>query len=193
MISRDRSELFRIIVFVSFVFFTASFSYSGDSDLFKVSSPAIQHQGELPIEYTCDGGSSSPPVEWTGVPKGTKSFALSLWHDARLIKNKSYWVIYNIQADVRGIPKNAKRIGVDGYNEKGLTGYDPMCSSAGGVRIYNITVFALSEELKFDTEKVKIADLLPAMEGKILAKDTLTYTFTRSKDQKEKSKSSGKP
>ena len=184
MSSRDRVIIFRLVFMVLIVLLSASVSYAGDSGMFKVSSPAIEHGGPLPVIFTCDGERSSPPVEWTGVPTGTKSFALSLWHDAPKIKNKSYWIIYNIPVDVLVIPQDAKGIGVDGHNEKGLTGYDPMCSSGGGVKIYNITVYALSEELRFDTEKVKVADLITAMEGKILAQDTLTYTFERHKSKK---------
>ena len=36
--------------------------------------------GLLDKEYNCDGGYLSPPVEWAGIPEGTKSLALIMWH-----------------------------------------------------------------------------------------------------------------
>jgi len=39
-------------------------------------SPAFDHGGEIPIKYTADGANSSPPMEWTGTPPGTKSLVL---------------------------------------------------------------------------------------------------------------------
>ena len=42
-----------------------------------------------------------------------------------------------------------------------------------------MTVFALSEELTFTTDKITRAGLLKAIEGITLAYDTLTYTYER--------------
>ena len=66
---------------------------------FVVSSPAIGADGMLPVEFTCDGQSASPPIQWKEAPAGTKSFALSLWHTAP-DQEKSYWPVYNIPANV---------------------------------------------------------------------------------------------
>ena len=45
---------------------------------FVVSSTAIGRDGRISSEFTCDGESVSPPIEWKGAPIGTKSFAISL-------------------------------------------------------------------------------------------------------------------
>ncbi|MFO0923351.1 MAG: YHYH protein [Pirellulales bacterium] len=66
---------------------------------FAVSSAAIGADGMIPVEYTCDGQSASPPIQWNEAPAGTKSFALSLWHTAP-DQEKSYWLVYNIPASV---------------------------------------------------------------------------------------------
>ena len=53
-------------------------------DAFEVNCPTCHLDAEftgrrtLPAAHTCDGGGMSPPLEWAGAPRGTKSFALSL-------------------------------------------------------------------------------------------------------------------
>jgi len=138
----------------------------------------VKKGGSLPVDYTGDGSGVSMPVNWTGLPTRTKSLALSLWHEAPDQK-KSYWIVYNIPPTVQGLPENAQNIGTVGYNDQNRAQYKPMMSKGGGVKEYNITVFALSAEPAFTTDKVTRADLLKAIEGITLAYDTLTYTYER--------------
>ena len=93
---------------------------------------------------------------------------------------KSYWLIYNIPANVTRLPKNAKGIGTVGYNGKNRTGYDPMNSKGPGVKEYHITMYALSAEAKFAGDKVTRADLLAAIKDITLAESTLSYKYERS-------------
>ena len=144
-----------------------------------VSSPAFEPGGEYPVEFTCDGASASPPVEWSGAPEGTRCYALNVWHIPGPGGLKSYWVVYNIPADVTKLPRNATNIGVTGLNDKGRTGYDPMCSKGPGAKKYNITVHALSAELKPSRRKLNRAELLAAIQSTGLAQGTLTFTYTR--------------
>jgi hypothetical protein len=45
--------------------------------MFSLTSPEIAEQGPIPIRYTADGENILPPLSWSGVPEGTKSFALT--------------------------------------------------------------------------------------------------------------------
>ena len=137
--------------------------------------------GEIPAEFTGDGAGVSPPLKWTGAPAGTKFFALQVWHKPKPDADevKSYWVVTNIPAGVTGLEKNAKGVGKDGYNDKRRTGYDPMNSKGPGQKEYHVTLYALSDEPKFDTDKVTRADLLKAIKGITLAERTLSYTHER--------------
>ena len=150
-----------------------------DSKSFVVSSPAFAKGGSLPVEYTGDGRGVSMPLTWANAPKATKCYALSLWHLAR-DGEKSYWILYNIPADTHSLPVDVKGIGQVGYNDWKRTGYQPMHSQGGGIKEYNITVYALSEELKFDKVQVARVELLKAIKGITLAEDTLEYTYERS-------------
>ncbi len=47
---------------------------------FKLTSPAMKDGDKLPVEFTGDGESSSPPLAWTGIPRGTQSLVLIMHH-----------------------------------------------------------------------------------------------------------------
>ena len=152
---------------------------SASTKLF-VSSSAFANGGNFPAEFTCDGAKISPPVEWNDAPKGTKSFALSLWHTAP-DQEKSYWVVYNIPADASGLAKNSKDVGKMGLNDKRRNDYDPMCSKGPGAKEYHITVYALSDEVKLAPDQATRVKLLAAIKGITLAEGTLTYKYERKK------------
>src|SRR5438034_2948414 len=42
----------------------------------RVTSTAFKDGAAIPRTYTCDGKDRSPPLQWSGAPDGTKSFAL---------------------------------------------------------------------------------------------------------------------
>ncbi|CAN5551794.1 YHYH protein [soil metagenome] len=148
---------------------------------FTLSSPAFKNSGLLPVEYTGDGDSVSPPLEWSNAPDGTKCFALQLWHKPFADRDevKSYWVLYNIPATTTKLPKNAKAIGQAGVNDKNRTDYDPMKSKGPGVKEYHITMYALSAEPKFKGEKVTRTELIQAVKDITLAESTLSFKYER--------------
>ncbi|MGH8456852.1 MAG: YbhB/YbcL family Raf kinase inhibitor-like protein, partial [Stenotrophobium sp.] len=39
----------------------------------RISSSAFAHNAEIPARYTCEGQDLSPPLQWSGLPAGTKS------------------------------------------------------------------------------------------------------------------------
>jgi Raf kinase inhibitor-like YbhB/YbcL family protein len=143
-----------------------------------VTSSGVNDQGFLSSEFTCDGKSISPPVEWKGAPAGTKFFALSVWHVAP-DQEKSYWVVYNIPATVTKLEKNSQGIGVAGINDKRRAEYDPMCSRGPGVKIYHVTVYALSAELSLAAGQESRANLLAAIKEITLAEGTLDFQYER--------------
>ena len=146
-----------------------------------VSSPAFVAGEELPAEFTGDGGGQSPPVAWTAGPPGTQSYALNLWHVPDNGNVKSYWLLYDIPADVTSLPENAQGIGTVGFNDKGRQEYEPMKSKGPGAKQYRITVYALSEKPKFVSAKVNRNDLLNSISDITLAAGTLNYQYTRSR------------
>lgn len=146
----------------------------------SVTSSSVDAKGFVSVDCTCDGASQSPAVEWKDAPQGTKSFAISLWHTAP-DQEKSYWVVYNIPANVTKLQKNSKSVGQLGVNDRRRAEYDPMCSKGPGVKLYHITVFALSSELKLSPDKASRAALLDAIKDQTLAEGTLDFQYERRK------------
>ncbi len=160
---------------------TISHQPSPRSGSFVLRSSAIKDDGVLPKEFTGDGDSLSPPLEWTGAPAGTKSYALIMHHNAPDMV-KWYWVLYNIPADVKSLPKNAKGIGTEGGNSVNKCGgYAPPHSKGPGAKTYILTVYALSAppQINGPTSEVSREVLLAAMKDKILASAELSVTYTR--------------
>lgn len=143
-----------------------------------VMSSALNAKGYISAEFTCDGASVSPPVEWKSAPAGTKCFAISLWHTAP-DQEKSYWLVYNIPGNVSQLAKNARDIGKMGLNDKRRSEYDPMCSKGPGVKKYHITVYALSAELDLTPDKATRANLLSAIKNVTLAEGTMDFLYER--------------
>ncbi len=144
-----------------------------------VTSSALDATGNLSAEFTCDGASASPPIQWSGAPANTKCFAINVWHIPGPGDVKSYWLLYNIPASVTEIPKNSRGIGIVGVNDKRRIEYDPMCSKGPGLKQYHITVYALSEELTLTPPQANRENLLSAIKDITLAEGTLDFQYER--------------
>ncbi|MEI7529014.1 MAG: YbhB/YbcL family Raf kinase inhibitor-like protein [Elusimicrobiota bacterium] len=148
---------------------------------FVLRSPAVEDGGQLPVEYTGDGASATLPLEWSGAPKAAKSFALIMHHIAP-DKTKWYWIIYDIPAKTRKLPKNVKGVGILGNNSvNGRVGYAPPHSKGPGPKKYIYTVYALSAapRITVKPEKVNRETLLSAMKGLILGSAGFSVIYER--------------
>ena len=149
---------------------------------FVLRSPEVPDGGQLPKDYTGDGTSSTLPLEWSGVPEGTKSFALIMHHIDPEGVCKWYWILYDIPAETKSLPKNVKGIGTLGNNSvNGKVGYAPPHSKGPGPKTYVYTVYALSAppQITVPADQVNREVLLAAMKDKILASAELHVVYSR--------------
>jgi len=151
--------------------------------------------GALPVEFTGDGASNTLPLEWTGAPAGTKSYALIMHHEAPDM-TKWYWIIYNIPGTVQSLPKNVKGVGTLGNNSvNDRTEYAPPHSKGPGAKTYTLTVYALSEapQLTVPASQVNREVLLAAIKDRTLATAELSVVYSRPGDSSRSDQPSDRP
>lgn len=163
----------------------------------EISSGAFEPGGEIPIQYTCEGANLSPLLEWSGVPEGTQSVALLLDDPDSQPPGFVHWVVYNIPSTSEGLPEGvpAEASLPDGtlqgtndfalYVGQGetfpggapinLIGYDGPCP--GNQHRYVFTLYALDALLDLPAEAT-MAEVLQAMEGRVLGQVELTGVYT---------------
>ena len=152
------------------------------SSTFKLTSPAVKDGEALPVEFTGDGASASPPLAWTGVPKGTQSLVLIMHHLDPEGKTKIYWLMYDIDPKTTSVAKNTTDFGKMGMSTvHNRVEYAPPHSKGPGEKKYVLTLFALSAkpDLSKAESPITVDPILAAMKGKILAAADLTVLYTR--------------
>jgi Raf kinase inhibitor-like YbhB/YbcL family protein len=143
----------------------------------KVSSPAFEALGPIPAKYTGDGPDLSPPLEWSGVPRGTQSFAVVVHDpDAPLVDGWTHWVLYGIPGDVRSL-QEATGDFVVGENSFGNQAYNGPAPPPGhGPHHYYHWVYALDADPGLDPGLDRRA-LLERIEDHVIEQARLVGTY----------------
>ena len=155
----------------------------------KLTCPSFENQKEIPKKYTCDGEDVSPPLSWSNVPDGTKSFVLIVDDpDAPDPANPRmtwvHWVIYNLPATIASLPegvqeKDLPKGVLQGLNDWKKPGYGGPCPPIGKHRYFH-KLYALDSVLP-DLKQPTKAKLEKAMEGHVLSKAELVGLYQRKK------------
>lgn len=141
---------------------------STSSFALKLRSEAFRPYHRIPVEYTCNGKGISPPLRWTNVPAGTRSYVLILQGPDAANGTWDHWVLYNIPVKVSSLDKNPEALpeGVKvGQNSWGKNAYGGPCPPKGKHR-YVFTLYALNESLNLpegSTKKQVLAAIKPDM------------------------------
>lgn len=155
-------------------------------------SPAFASQGELPARFAAEGGNQSPPLEWDGVPEGTRSLAL-LVHDpdapdpAAPKRDFVHWVVYDLPAASGRLDEGASGTPLpggasEGRNDKGDAGYTGPKPPVGRHR-YFFRLHALDVTLG-DRGPLDRRALDLAMDGHVLAAAELVGTYAAAEDRR---------
>jgi len=140
----------------------------------KLTSPAFQHESNIPSDYTCDGADKIPPLAIADVPPEAKSVALIMDDPDAPVGTWDHWIMWNIPPDTKQIDRP---LAVVGKNSWGRTDYGGPCPPSGTHR-YFFRLYALDILLEIPAGSAKSA-LKAAMEGHILAEATLMGTYQR--------------
>jgi hypothetical protein len=97
----------------------------------------------LPAANTCDGQSTSPPLNWVNVPRGTKELALFMVELPIGAKASVAWAVTGLNPALHGIPAGKLPAGaVVGRNSSGQTSYS-ICPPKGSSKEYALLLYAL--------------------------------------------------
>jgi Raf kinase inhibitor-like YbhB/YbcL family protein len=153
----------------------------------SLSSPAFADGSVIPAIHTCEGEDVSPPLSWSGVPKGTRSLALVVEDPdapdpAAPQRTWSHWVLYNIPPETGGLPQGVRPQDLpagtkEGNNDWNRTGYGGPCPPVGRHR-YIHRLYALNMLLP-DLGAPTRLQLQKAMEGYVLEQVQLTGLYQK--------------
>ncbi len=155
-----------------------------------VTSPALVAGQPMPRQYTADGRNDSPPLAWSNVPEGTKSFAVVCEDpDAGNPPPFVHWLIYNIPPEATSLPEAipfepdqplpssiaGATQGMSGFRRPFYRGPAP---PPGPAHHYHFIVYALDllPELKKGLTR---NELLDEIKGHVLGRGELVATYER--------------
>jgi Raf kinase inhibitor-like YbhB/YbcL family protein len=144
----------------------------------KLTSPAFSHHQRIPDRHTGDGEDVAPTLEWSGVPAGTKAFAVVVHDpDAPLVDGFTHWVAYGIPGGATGLPEGGGDA-VSGANSFGGAGYrGPAPPPGHGTHHYYFWVYALDDDVEL-APGLDRRELLARIEDHVIEQARLVGTFS---------------
>lgn len=144
-----------------------------------LSSAAFKDGGVIPAKYTCSGQDVSPPLNWSGIPGGTRNLALTVIDPDAPGQPFVHWIIFNLPGETVGLAEGEIHTGSrQGRNGFGSIGYRGPCPPRGAPHHYHFKLYALSDPLLL-SDGVSAADFEQAIKGMALDTTELVGTFGR--------------
>jgi Raf kinase inhibitor-like YbhB/YbcL family protein len=122
----------------------------------EVSDGSTIKDEQVANVFGCKGGNKSPSLSWSDAPSDAKSFAITVFDpDAPTGSGFWHWVVFNIPAATRAIPKNAGNVkaklmpkgAIQSRTDFGTDGYGGPCPPQGDKpHRYIFTVYAVDED-----------------------------------------------
>ncbi len=158
---------------------------TGEANM-RVASSAFSNNGNIPEKYArrgAGGDNISIPLEWAGAPEGTKSFALVMVDTSA--RNWIHWLVINIPAKTSALAEGASGKNMPGSSKElantfGEVGYGgPQPPPGSGAHDYVTTIYALNVGGLDLPQRISYDDFLQSLNGKVLAKASITGTLSR--------------
>jgi len=147
----------------------------------EITTPAFEHNGEIPSKYTCDAEDLNPELQISGVPESTDSLVLIVDDPDAPAKTWVHWVVFNIDPSTETIKENSAPSGaVEGTTDFGRTGWGGPCPPPPtGEHRYFFKLYALDTTLDLDSSATK-TDVEQAMADHVLDSASLIGLYSRS-------------
>ncbi len=146
-------------------------------------STSFTNGGAIPRRFTCDGDDTSPGLDWSKTPPGTRSFALVM-HDPDAPVDFTHWLAWDIPANVHELKAGASsddampRGSAEGLNGFRRVGYAGPCPPPGKPHHYVFTLYALDVNVHLEPGATR-AELEAAIRGHILAEGRMVGVYGR--------------
>lgn len=149
-----------------------------------LTSPAFADGEPIPVKYTRDGENLFPPLQWSGVPDGVKSYILVVDDPDAPNGTFQHCAIYNIPADWTDLPQSvdtAPEPGLNyGRNDFGSQGYDgPEPPPGHGVHHYHFKLAALDVTNLNVPEKAGVETIWDKARTHVIEQAELVGTYER--------------
>lgn len=126
-----------------------------------LTSPEFKMNGAIPARFTCDGENISPKLNFSNIPNGVQSLALTMEDFDAPNGTWDHWVIWNIPKDTAGLKEGELPQGIVGPGTNGKASYMGPCPPDREHR-YSFTLFALDSILDLPKSSTK-EELLKAL------------------------------
>lgn len=160
-----------------------------EDSMFKLTSPAFAPSSTIPKKYTCDGKNVSPPLAWSGLPKGARSIAVIMEDPDAPAGLWIHWVLYDVPAGAGALaeglpqkdslPDGSKQGQSGGVIEFETIGYSGPCPPPGKPHRYVFRAYALKDDTLGLKPRAAKSTAVAAMGGKILAQAELVGLYGR--------------
>jgi Raf kinase inhibitor-like YbhB/YbcL family protein len=143
-----------------------------------VRSPAFPDGATIPRRFTCDGAGVSPPLSWSGVPRGARSLALVVEDEdaGRFV----HWTVLDIAGSAHGLAQGRVPAGaVQTDNSFGRRGWGGPCPPKGDApHHYVFALYATRAPLGLG-EGASPDDVRAALAKAAIARGVLTGLYAR--------------
>jgi Raf kinase inhibitor-like YbhB/YbcL family protein len=163
-------------------------AFSLTSSTFKDGTMlAVKNAGNIKTNPNCIGDNVSPPLSWSNVPEGTKSFALIMYDpEGRGGLGVDHWTAYGIPASTTGFAEGEtsqlSNKYVPGKGTAGLGHYLGPCTPPGtGLHHYTFTLIATDLEPNALPAGLTRAELFAKLAGHSKGTAGLVGLFGRAK------------
>ena len=152
---------------------------------FELRSDAFSDGEPIPHRHAREGANVSPPLEWSGAPEGTLSFALIMEDPDAPVGLFRHWGLYHLSGGRTMLPEGVEagtKTEDLGHciNDFGALKYDgPEPPEDDPPHRYVFRLAALGTERLTQAPKMNVDEMWQAAEAHILEVPELTGTFQR--------------
>ena len=146
---------------------------------------ATKNAGNIKTNPNCIGENVSPPLAWSNVPAGTKSFALVMVDpEGRAGLGVNHWIAYGIPASTTGFAEGETSQLSDKYvGGKGTAGFGhylgPCTPPGTGMHHYTFTLIATDLEPTALKEGMTREEVIKALDGHAKSATGLIGIFSK--------------